>query len=311
MGNTTTYPVVDERALDPATRRWLGRSRDLTELPKHIPGTVPVFEVHDGYVAFQERRHLGRREDLVVNAISVSIVDMRPRTVTAQLHVPSRSAADEFVLLVDFQCQVEDPERVAETGLRDVTEPLRQYLRRDVGLMQLGVRYSVEDINTVREELSSRVDAYTRLRAPQVDGMTVVLGAVRVVTPKDLAGYERSLRDVRWQQNKELLEHAGEDRNAERLRAYVDAGPNALSALAAARGELDLQAAAVRGYQQAEDKRKQLIEILKTMPEEEWHTIAVDSQRIVGALVDELIGTSPDANRPGLTDGGERGRLNA
>ena len=191
MANTTTYPVVDERALDPATRRWLGRSRDLSELPRHLPGTVPVFEVHNGYVAFQERRHLGRREELVISAISVSTVDMRPKTVTVQLQVPSCSAADEFVLLVDFWCQVEDPERVAEAGLRDMTEPLRQYLRRDVSLTQIGVRYSVEDINVVRNELLSRVDAYTRLRAPHVDGMSVALGAVLVVTPKDLAGYER------------------------------------------------------------------------------------------------------------------------
>jgi hypothetical protein len=307
MANTAPYPVVDERALDPAVRRWLGRSRDLRELPKHIPGTVPVFEVRDGYVAFQERRHLGRREDMVINAISISTVDMRPRTVTVQLQVPSRSAADEFVLLVDFRCQVQDAEVVAETGTRDMTEPLRQYLRRDVSLTQLGVAYTVEQINEVREELSSRVDAYTRLRAPHVPGMTVTLAGVRVITPKDWANHERDMRDVRWGQRKAGLEHAGEDREVARLRTYVDDGPNALAALAAARGQLNLEQAVDRGYRTADEKRQQLIELLKSMPEEQWDTIAVDSQRIVGSLVDELL----DTPHQGLKDGGERGRLEA
>jgi hypothetical protein len=302
---TTPYPVVEERSLDPAVRGLLGRSRDPGQLPRHLPGTVPVFEIADGYVAFQERRHLGRREDLVINAISVSVVDIRPKTVTVSLQLPSRSAADEFVLLVDFRCVVQDPEVVAAAGLRDVSEQLRHYLRRDVSLTQLGVGYSVEDINVVRDVLSSRVDAYTRLRAPHIDGMTVMLAGVRVVTPKDLANYERDMRDVRWGQNKAELVNAGEDRNAERLRPYIEGGPNALATLALARGELNLENAVDRGHQSAEDKRKQLMEILKTMPEEEWHTIAVDSQRIVSSLVDELIG-SP---RPEVTDGGGREQL--
>lgn len=307
MANPTAYPIIDERPLDPATRGWLGRSRDLTQLPRHIPGTVPVFEVQDGYVAFQERRHLGRREDLVVNAISVSIVDVRPKTVTVQLQVPSRSAADEFVLLVDFRCQVQEPETVAAFGMRDMAEPLRQYLRRDVSLTELGVQYSVEDINEVRKALSSRVDAYTRLRAPHVDGMSVGLGGVRVMTPKDLAKHERDLRDVRWEQSKAELEYAGEDRNAKRLRAYVDGGADALASIALARGQLDLERAVEQSHEAADKKREQLIELLKKMPEEEWHTIAVDSQRIVGSLVDELINT----NRPGVTNGGERDQLEA
>jgi len=303
------YPVVDERPLDPATRGWLGRSRALHDLPRHQPGTIPVFEVDTGYVAFHERRHLGRREDIVVNAISVSTVDMRPRTVTVQVPVPSRSAADEFVLLVDFRCQVRDAEVVAAAGTRDMVEPLRQYLRRDVTLTQLGGRYTIEDINVVRDELASRVDAYTRLRAPHVDGMAIALGGVRVATPKDLATHERTLRDERWRQSKAGLESSWEDHTAQRLREYVDGGPDSLSALAAARGELDLNAAVERGYRTAEEKRHQLIEILKSMPAEEWHTIAVDSQRIVGSLVDELTGTRAD--RPELANGGERGQLDS
>jgi hypothetical protein len=311
MTNLTAYPVIEERPLDPATRGWLGRSRDLTQLPRHLPGTVPVFEVQDGYVAFQERRHLGRREDLVVNAISVSIVDVRPRTVTVQLQVPSRSAADDFVLLVDFRCQVQEAETVAAFGTKDMTEPLRQYLRRDVSLTELGVGYSVEDINEVRKALASRVDAYTRLRAPHVDGMSISLGGVRVVTPKDLANHERDKRNVRWGQDKAELEYAGEDRNAARLRRYVKGGPDELATLALARGELNLEDAVNRGHQTTEEKRKQLIELLQTMSEEERHMIAVDSQRIVDTLVNDLLDSPARTNQPGVTSGDERDQLEA
>jgi hypothetical protein len=200
MSTTDRYPVVDERPLDPAVRGWLGRSRDLRDLPRHIPGTIPVFEINDGYVAFHERRHFGKREELVVNAISVSTVDVRPRTVTVQLPVPSRSAADDFTLLVDFRCEVRDPVRVTADGLTDVTVPLRHYLRRDVSLTQLGTQHSVEEINVVRDKLKARVDAYSRLRAPHVEGMSVELAGVRVLTPKALAVHERDMRDERWKQ---------------------------------------------------------------------------------------------------------------
>lgn len=307
---STTYPVVDERPLDPATRRLLGRSRDPSELPRHVPGTIPVFEVRDGYVSFHERRHLGRREDLVVNAISVSTVDIRPRTVTVPVQVPSRSAADEFVLLVDFRCEVREPETVAAAGLRDLVGPLRQYLRRDVSLTQLGVQHSIEDINVVRDKLSSRVDAYTRLRAPHVDGMAIALGGVRVVTPKDLAVHERDLRDERWKQDREGLEGLGEDHKAARLQNYFEAGPTAVSGLAAARDQLDLGTAVEREYRTVEDQRHQLIELLKSMPEDQWHTVAIDTQGIVGTLVQQLTGAR-DRARPELNDGGERDQLDA
>jgi hypothetical protein len=293
------YPVVDERPLDPAVRGWLGRSRNLRDLPRHIPGTIPVFEVRDGYLAFNERRHLGKREDLVVNAISVSVVDLRPRTVTVHVAVPSSSAADEFTVLVDFRCEVRDPEVVAASGLRDLVEPLRQYLRRDIGLTQLGVKYSVADINVVRDELSRRVDAYVRLRAPHVDGMVVELAGVRVPNPKDLAVHERDKRNVNWRLETAAIEHAGEDRNATRLRQYVEGGPDSLAALAAARNELDLNRAVDRGYHDVEKKRQQAIEFLKSMPEEQWHTIAVDTQSIVSALTNELFGRQ---NKPELTE---------
>jgi hypothetical protein len=303
------YPVVEERSLDPAVRGWLGRSRSRSDLPRHRPGTVPVFEVRDGFVAFHERRYLGRREDLVVNAVSVSTVDLRPRTVTVQLQVPSNNPADEFVLLVDFHCEVRDPEAVAAAGLSDMVGPLRRYLRRNASLIQLGVQHTVEEINLVRDELSSRVDAYTRLRAPQVGGMTISLAGVRVITPKDLVVHKRDLRDTEWRLEKEEIEHAGEDRNAERLRNYVDDGPDALAALAAARGEFDLNGAVDRGYRAIEQRRQQAIEFLKSMPEEEWHTIAMDSHRIVAALTDELFGTKKDRSPAALNDGGGRDQL--
>ncbi len=309
MSDNANFPVVDERPLDAAVRGWLGRSRNLSDLPRHIPGTIPVFEVRDGFVAFRERRHFGKREDLVVNAISVSIVDIRPRTVTVELPVPSQSAADDFVLLVDFRCEVSDPEQVVAAGLRDMTVPLRHYLSRDVSLTQLGIQHSVEEINVVRDKLSARVDAYTRLRRPHVEGMSVELAGVRVVTPHSLAKHERTLRDVRWQQDQEVLEGDGEDRKAARLRPYFESGPAAVAGLSAARGQLDLDAAVNREYAMVAEQRNQLIELLKTMPEEQWHTVAVDTQAMVGTLVQQLVGHQQNPAQTELENGGERDQL--
>jgi hypothetical protein len=311
MFDVPPYPIIEERPLDPAVRRWLGRSRPLDDLPRPVPGTIPVFEVQDGYVAFHERRHLGCREDLVVNAISVSIVDLRARTVTVHLPIPSRSAADEFALLVDFRCEVRDPELVAAAGLRDMIGPLLHYLRRDVTLTQLGVQYSVEDINVVREKLSSRVDAYTRLRAPHVNGMAVDLAGVRVVTPRDLIDHERGMRDERWKQDKEGLADLGEDRKVVRLRTYLEQGPAAVAGLAAARDQLDFTAAVNREYEMVADQRKQAIELLKAMPEDQWDCVPVDTQAILGTLVEQLTGIPHSERRSELNSGGGRGELDA
>jgi hypothetical protein len=292
---TANYPVLEEKALGRAGRRWLAKARDLSELPAQEPGTVLVFEVGSGHLAFTERRHLAGREDLVVNAISVSLVDVRPRGVTVQVAIPSRDPADDFIVLVDFQCRVEDPEAVVAAGLRDVSATLRHYLRQDAALSQLAAGRSIEQINEVRPEVTARIEAYYRLRAPRVSGMAIQLLNVRVVTPKDLASHERKMRDERWRQRHEELEHVGEDRNIARMRGYVDGGPDAMISLGLARGEIDINRTIEREHAALQGKRQDLLKLWESLPEAYRDTVAVDAQRIVDSVFDQI-----------LTDGTQR-----
>jgi hypothetical protein len=291
MTQNPPYPVLEERRLAPAGRRVFSRTRDLTELPPQRPGTVLVFEVGSGYLAFTERRHLAGREDVVVNAVAVSVVDVRPQTITVQLNLPSLDPADEFIVLVDFHCEVVDPEQVAAGGLRDLTNTLRHYLRQDPALVQLTTSRSIEQINKVRAEITSRIEAFYRLRAPRIAGMSIELLNMRVVTPRELANHDRRMRDERWRQDHEGLVHDGEDRHATRMRSYFEGGPTAIAGLAAARGELDLNQATQREYDAMQGKRQELIELWKSLPEAYQDTVAVDAQRIVDSVFDQILGS--------------------
>jgi hypothetical protein len=294
MNQNSPYPVIEEKPLARANRRWLARARELAELPVQRPGTVLVFEVGSGYLAFTERRHLVGREELVVNAISVSLVDVRRRSLTVQLSVPSSDPADEFIILVDFNCEVVEPEAVAAAGLRDLPGVLRHYLRQDAALSQLASTRSVEQINEVRLDVSARIEAYYRLRAPRIPGMSVELLNMRVVTPRDLAEHDRKMRDERWRQRHEGLEHEGEDRYATRMRRYFEGGATAVAGLAAARGELDLNQATQREYEAMQSKRQELIKLWESLPEAYQDTVAVDAQRIVDSVFDQILGpTTP------------------
>jgi|GEM_PF-2399183 len=311
---TSSYPVVRELALTPAQRRIFGRSRDITNLPAAEPGTVLVFEVSTGHIAFTERRHLNGREDLVVDAVSVCLVSTRPRTVVVQLGLPSRSSADDFSVLVDFRCCVEDPEVVAAAGMTDLSGPLRAHLRQDASLAQVTAARSVEEINEVRLEVEARIRAHCRLRPPNIDidGMSIRLQGVRVLTPVEWAKHERDIRDKVWQQRIQSLENQYEDSNANRLRPYFEEGATALASLAASRGELDLSTATAAAYERDAEGLRNLIEVFKSLPPEIIDTMPIDTGRILESLVDRVAGPAkelgpvlPDPSRPGIAAAGE------
>jgi hypothetical protein len=304
---TMRYPVLREQALDRAQRRMLQRSRDMKELPSVEPGTVMVFEIDSGYVAYTDRRHLVGREDIVVNAVSISVVDVRPRTLTVPLTIPSRSAADDFTVLVDFDCRVEDPERVAELGLTDLTTPLRAYLRQDAALGQLAASRSIEQIAIVRDDVAARISAYAALRRPHVEGVAVSVSGIRVLTPKDLAQHERDMRDESWRQQRQSLQNRGEDRNADRLRGYFEQGPAAVAGLATSRGELNLQQATDREYETLAAKRADLIRLFDSLPEGLRDTIAIDGERIINSVFDEILGPAKEKMSVEVIDQSGRG----
>lgn len=286
---SSQYPVVREQALELAQRRMFSRTREINHLPKAEPGTVLVFEVATGHVAFTERRHLRGREDLVVDAVSVSLVRVRPQSVVVQLSLPSRSAADEFSVLVEFRCCVEDPEVVAAAGLTDVIGPLRAYLRQDTSLMQLATDRSIEQINDVRQDVHARINAYYQLRPPRIEGVSIRLQNIRVLTPEDLKAHEKSMRDKAWQHKEQDLENWYEDHNADRLRAYFEGGPTKLAGLAASRDQLDLSEATNREYEQLERKRDDLIKLFNSLPEGARDTMAIDAERIINSVFSELL----------------------
>jgi hypothetical protein len=292
---TRGYPVIHEQRLDPAQRRLFSRQRAETELPRAEPGTVLVFEVESGHVAHTERRHLTGREDLVVSAVSVSLIDVRPRSVSVPLAIPSRSAADEFKVVVEFSCCVEDAEAVAAAGWRDLVEPLRTYLSQDAQLRQLGAGSRVEDINDVREDVVARVRAYCTLRAPRLAGMAIRLAAVSVLTPEDLSQHAKSMRDTGWRHAQQVLENDFEDRDAARLQGYFERGPHAVAGLAASRRQLNLAEAADREYQQLERKRADLLRLFESLPEAYRDTVAIDADRIITSVFDQIIGPNPAA----------------
>ncbi|MFD8499448.1 hypothetical protein [Amycolatopsis sp. NPDC059657] len=281
--------MVTEHSLARASRKFLVRTREIEELPQLAPGTVLVFEVDSGYVAFNERRHLAGREDVVVNAVSVSLVDVRDRLVRVPFAVPSSSPADDFTVLVDFQCRVVRPESVAEQGLSNLVGLLRTYLRQNSALAPTTGSFSVEDIAQVRKEVPALIEAYCRMRSPQIDGMRIELAGVLVRTPADLANHERDMRDLDWKHRKENREYEAEDRNAARLEGYFHRGPEAVAGLAVANHQLNLGEATEREYEMQAQKRAEIIKIIQALPEGALDTVAVNGERLIEHALDGLL----------------------
>src|SRR6476659_5007074 len=94
-GDEVGYPVVDERRLQPVRRRLLlGGRREPGELPVLPVGGIYVFLVNGDYRPYGRDRHIDFADSNVVDAVAVSVVQMRPWSVVAELVIPSASAAD-------------------------------------------------------------------------------------------------------------------------------------------------------------------------------------------------------------------------
>jgi hypothetical protein len=208
--NRRAFPVLSERGLKPVSRRFLrSPRRDLAELPAIEPGTVLVLDVNGQYEPL-DRRHLSGTEPHVLDAIAVSLVDLRPKVLPVDLHVPSASPADDFVIRSYFHCVVSKAELVARFGLSDATEPLRTHLKQDRTLFTLGANFEVDQLAIMRDEATSRIAAYCEAHPPHVPGMDVTLATVEVFTPGDLRAQEKRMRDERWAQRYNALRLSGE-----------------------------------------------------------------------------------------------------
>lgn len=195
----TSYPVIEQRSLPKAPRGgpWgLGfRARQLSDLPLPNAHEVVIYKSGNSYVVDDGR---SRPTDAhIANATNISVVDMRENApVTAQMSIPS-AGADVFAVQVTFLCTVRKPEDVVDSGLKDMAEPLTQYLARHQPLFHVGEDHEFDDIAVVRRNVTAEVKAYVSVRPPRFRGMEVTLGNVQVLTPTELAEFERVRRERR------------------------------------------------------------------------------------------------------------------
>lgn len=310
------YPVIEERSLDAVPRKFFRNARrDLTDLPEARPGAVLVFDLNGQYEML-DQRHLTGTEPPVLEAVAVSLVDIRPRRVSVDISIPSASPADDFLIRVGFHCKVTSPPKVAAVGLTDISMLLRNHLIKDRKLLVLGANFSVDDIAVLREEATARVLAYCEVHPPRIDGMNVALDTVAVFTPADLRTQETKMRNERWDQEFRTLQRTGEWADIEYLTTQLEDTKQAL-ALAVSRGDITAGEAADRKFVELAGQRKSLLELIQVL-EKSGHIdrIPVDTKLLIDSLSEAITGrlstsalaqVNPDASQARLSiDKGDR-----
>lgn len=249
------YPVVAEQQLSAVSRGWWARRRGRTDAPGRPPGSVYVFQVGGQYREYPEDVPFDPCHPDVVDASSVSLVDIRSRLVEVRLAVPSASPADDFTIRASFTCAVTDAVSVARHGTVDVTVPLRAYLAGDGHLQRMGMNYGVEAVNIVREQAMRRATAYTSIVAPRILGMSVEFVSMDVLTPEDLRGWAQRCRDQQRAHDLERDKRDSEDENVHRTADLLSRGPTYIDALAVTRNDIDMAAVVERTQRfHAEDR---------------------------------------------------------
>jgi hypothetical protein len=248
------YPLIQEKTLSRPEHRRFRRMRreDVPELP---PGATYVFHVGGRYREFTPGTLFDPSHDDVVEASSVSLVDLRVRIVPVDWAVPSISEAGRFTLRATFTCQVTHAVTVAQQGIVDMAGPLGAYLRRDSRLARIGVEHSLDEVNVVREQATARLTAYSAVNPPDVDGMSVEFLAVEVLTPEDVAQHERDRLQEDRRQELGRLRNEYEDVNIGRMATLIAQGSPWVDALALARDELDLAGLSSRHHAAEQDAR--------------------------------------------------------
>jgi hypothetical protein len=191
------YPITIQRPLEPAPRRGrlgLGqRRREADELPAAYAHQVLVYRVRGQYIL---DGGFDPAHEHVVDASHVSVVDMRRDVqVAVWMEIPSAEAS-EFSIHVTFVCTVTDPVAVVRGGLYEAETTLLGYLKRHHKIAELGLTYRIAEVNDVRRHVNAQVTAYTTLNPPIVPGISVTFGNVEVLTPEELAEFERTRRDL-------------------------------------------------------------------------------------------------------------------
>lgn len=303
------YPVIDECSL-PAVPRGFFRNarRDVTELPEARPGTLLVFDLNGQYETLGQR-HLSGTEPTVLEAVAVSLVDIRQRRVPVDISMPSASPADDFLFRADFRCVVTSPSTVAAAGLTDVTVLLRNHLTKDWKLHGLGTKFGIDKIADLRAEAKARVSAYCEVNPPRIAGMDVALDTVAVFTPADLRAQEIKMRDERWVQKLRTLQRTGEQTDVEYVTSLLKDPQQAL-ALAVSRRDTTAGHAADQEFLESADRSKKLLELIQVLQGAgHLDRIPVDAKFLVAALSEALTGRAPAVEPARIESDVTRGRL--
>lgn len=192
---TRPYPIVTQKSLDPSPKRGpLGlrkRFREPDEVPNPAAHEVLVFRVDGDYV--QDSGRLELRDDQVVRASHVSVVDVsRDAPVLVAVSIQSGEAS-VFTVHVTFTCTVNDPVLVVKDGV-DAATTLRSYLTSHQRLFELGLQRKVSEINAVIRDVAAQVRAYFEIKPIVVPGMTIRLAGVQVLTPQELVEFQEKRR---------------------------------------------------------------------------------------------------------------------
>jgi hypothetical protein len=162
------YPVLTEVSLQPVQRDGLRRRRrEPAELPPTRLGAIYVFNTNGAFIPYGER-HVKLTDRVVVDAIQVSLVQLRPQNV--RVDIP----AGDLTVRATFRCRVHDPAAAARASLTDIDVLLESYLGEAV------------EAQSERRELEAHVRAYCVVAPPDVPGVEAVLATVRVLAPADL-----------------------------------------------------------------------------------------------------------------------------
>jgi hypothetical protein len=153
---------------------------------------VLVYRVGGHFIIDDGHRSLD--DSGVVNATSVSVVNMRKGAdVAVAFEIISQDEA-KFAVQVNFVCSVIDPVTVVRDGQTNASDALLAYLKGYQPLFDLGLKHPLTEINAVRREAGLHVKAYMTINPPQIPGMSIALANVQVMTPQELAEHEERRR---------------------------------------------------------------------------------------------------------------------
>ncbi len=287
------YPILETRTLPPVPRqRFRTARRDLSELPQPRPGTTLVFVVNGRYQEVQGGRHFRGDEEMVVDAVNVSVVDMaRERQVPVNVELPSVRLADSFIAQVRFACTVTDAVAVVRAGLTDPSALLSTFISPQI--RSVAYDFEVGQINEVRDHVTARVTAACTVKPPHIEGMTVTLADVEVLTPEKLRDYELKKQELLWAQELEALKDRFTRREAEWIEQIMARGPEAVEALAVKLGQVSVASVASRQYDKQDDRDRRLRDLLGLLAEHgHVDRVPVDTSYLIERLVDSLTGSA-------------------